>query len=225
MKIVYKVVVPLIVVASLLLMVFLPILHVKLEGTLLSMVNLSIPEYNSVAGTIEEYRQMDASRKETLKSVLDMLFSGEETETSQKIKEEFKTPLAWLITTGVLLAIMVLLLIAVIVMAIATKKYGITFLLSLLALAAGFGADQMLKACVKALQRMNLSSLISAFAGSLGDLISGLGDALGGLLSGLVNNAFKITALEFAYGYQLGLLVLFGLAVFTGGWFIKRRYV
>ena len=237
MKIVYKVVVPLLVIASLLLMTFLPVLHVTLEGTLkdtaLDLVGLGTilkePEEGkgvklSIAGTAEEYRQMDAADKEKLQTVISTLFSGEETETSQKIKEELKTPLAWLTATGVLLAVMLLLLIAVVVMAIATQKYGVTFLLSLLALASGFGAQQTFKAAGASLQRMNISSLVTALAGSIGELLGGLGDALGGLLSGLVNNVFKISVLEFTYGYQLALLALFGLAVFTGGWFIKRRY-
>ncbi len=236
MKIVYKVVVPLLVVASLLLMTFLPVLHITLEGTLkdtaLDLVGLGTilkePEEGkgvklSIAGTAEEYRQMDAADKEKLQTVISTLFSGEETETSQKIKEELKTPLAWLTATGVLLAVMLLLLIAVVVMAIATQKYGVTFLLSLLALASGFGAQQTFKAAGASLQRLNISSLISAIAGSLGDLLSGLG-SLSELLSGFMNNVFKISVLEFTYGYQLALLALFGLAVFTGGWFIKRRY-
>ncbi len=236
MKIVYKVVVPLLVVASLLLMTFLPVLHITLEGTLkdtaLDLVGLGTilkePEEGkgvklSIAGTAEEYRQMDAADKEKLQTVISTLFSGEETETSQKIKEELKTPLAWLTATGVLLAVMLLLLIAVVVMAIATQKYGVTFLLSLLALASGFGAQQTFKAAGASLQRLNISSLISAIAGSLGDLLSGLG-SLSELLSGFMNNVFKISVLEFTYGYQLALLALFALAIFTGGWFIKRRY-
>lgn len=224
MKIVYKVVVPLLVVATLLLLVFTPVLHVKVEGSLLNMVDMSIPEYNSVYGTIEEINQMDASRKETLKNLWESLFSGEETEASKKLKEEFKAPITWLIVTGVLLGLALLLLLAVLVISLATKKYGLTFLLSALSLLFAFGADKAFSQCAKVLQRMNLSSLLGSLAGGLGDLVSGLGDALGGLLSGLVNNAFKLDMLAFAYGYHFVLLALLALTVFTGGWFIKRRY-
>ncbi len=223
MKIAYKILIPVLVIATLALLVFAPILHVKLEGTALDMIGLSVPEYNSVYGTVQEIEQMDASRKETLKNLFDTLFNGEETETSQKIKEQFKEPVAWAAAAGVLLALTLLLLIAVVVFGVATKKYGITFLLSFLALAAGFGADKCFGKAASLLMKMNLTSLLGSVLGGVGDLLSGLGNALGGMLSGLVNNAFSITVLSTAYGYQFALLVLLALTVFTGGWFLKHR--
>ena len=59
MKIAYKILIPVLVIATLALLVFAPILHVKLEGTALDMIGLSVPEYNSVYGTVQEIEQMD----------------------------------------------------------------------------------------------------------------------------------------------------------------------
>ena len=213
MKILYKFLVPLLCVAVIALGVFAPLFHISITSALAGDLNQTtgLPEYSSVMDFAKMSKNMDETRGTILKSLLTAI-----TDPTSSIGAKL-TNIKYLKAAGVVALVMVVFLLATAVVAAATKQYWLTVVLSALSLITGVVSSKLFDAFAKPFLTGKIS--LSSLLGNSG------GDLTSGLLGSLMNNVVKVEALELAWAWQAMSLLMVAILLFTGGWFIKKRFM
>ncbi len=235
MKIAYKIFMPLLLVAVIPVMYFMPLLHFAATAGKNSVnTMIGVPEYSSVNDLVKMGKETDPERREAVKEIIKMLMDKNSTIGAQLPNTKFLYP------TAVFAALMLLLVLAALVLAF-TKHYGVTAGLTGGALLSALGMNFFFGRFAEPLLtgQINVTSIMTAIAGSGGDikgsLLSSLSDSLGGLssiLSPLIDlfagafgkSILNITSLELAVAYTLTVLLLILALIFSLITAVKERY-
>ena len=213
MKILYKILVPVLCLGVIALGVFAPLFHVKITSSLAGNLNetTGLPEYSSVSDFVKMSKNMDETRGTILKALLQGI-----TDPNSTIGKQL-TNIKYLKMAGVAAAVMIVFLLATAAVAVITKQYWLTVVLSAASLIAGVVSSRLFGAFAKPFLNGKIS--LSSLLGNSG------GDLTSGLLGSLMNNVVKVEALELAWAWQAMSLLMVGILLFTGGWFIKKRFM
>lgn len=200
MKTAYKVVMPVLTLAIFPILFFLPLLHLNITSSLAGSLsgNLGIPEYSSIFHWIKAGGEMNDTQRVLWKSIFTAIKDKNGTIGSMFTNRHFVYMFL------IFAALMLVLAIATAVFAIATKKYGVTFCLSLGTLVSAFAMNKSFDGFAKPFLtgKISISSLISDSDTS-------------GILGSLLGSLAKVESLELAAAYSLSFFLLLLGAIFA----------
>lgn len=207
MKIAYKIFVPILSVAVVLVLLFVPLFHISISSSLAGNLsqNVGIPEYSSVFDFIKSSKDMDEMQSALLQGIINSIKDKDSTLGSTL------TNVKHLNVFFAFAAALLLFVLLTCVFAIITKRYFLPAVFSALSLISAFGMNKGFEAFAKPLitGQISLSSFLSDSSG---------------LLSGLLGSLVKVDSLELSFAYQFALLLLIVTFVFNVVVFIKERY-
>lgn len=199
MKTAYKIFVPLLEIAIFPILIFLPLLHLNITSSLAGSLsqNLGIPEYSSLFQWFKIGGNMEDTQSLLWKSIFNAIRDKDST-----IGSMF-TNRVWVYVFLVFAALMLVLAIVTAVLALATKKYAVTSVFSILTVGSAIGMNKSFDAFAKPFLTGEIS--LSSLLGSSGDSANLLGNLMGSLA--------KVESMELAVAYNLTFFLLVIAAV------------
>lgn len=197
MKKAYKIVAPLLSIAVLPALFFLPLLHLSIGSALNANGGggaLGLPEYSSLFDMVKTAANTDSTTQTMLKMVLN-IFTSEDNKIGAAV-----TTKGFFVAAVVFLALMLVLALLVFFFALFTKKYLLT---------AGFAAGGVLCAVLADKMFDVFAKPFLSGAVSLSNLLDDSSGLLGGLLGGLI----RVEHMELAMAYQICIVLLAAAAV------------
>lgn len=200
MKIVYKIITPIFILAIFPVLFFLPILHLNITSSLAGSLssNLGIPEYTSLYQLVKMGGNMNETQSALWKTIGQAFMDKDST-----IGSMF-TNTKWLYVFAVFAGLMILFALVTAVLSIVTRRYGITLGFSLASLVSAFAMNKSFNAFAHPLLtgEISVSSLLS-------------GSDTTGILSNLLGSLAKVESLELAVAYSMTFFLLACAAVLT----------
>ena len=200
MKIAYKIVMPLLTLAIFPILFFLPLLHLNVTSSLAGSLSgsLGIPEYTSIYHWIKTGGEMTETQRALWKNIFEAIKDKNGTIGSLFTNRHFVYMFL------IFAALMLVLALVTAVFAIATKKYGVTFCLSLGTLVSAFAMNKSFDGFAKPFLtgKISISSLLSSSDDS-------------GILSSLLGSLAKVESLELASAYSISFFLLLLAAIFA----------
>ena len=200
MKTAYKIVMPVLTLAIFPILFFLPLLHLNITSSLAGSIsgNLGIPEYSSLFHWVKTGGAMEETQRALWKSIFDAIKDKDGTIGSMFTNRHYVYMFL------VFAVLMLVLAIVTSVFAIATKKYGVTFCLSLGTLVSAFAMNKSFDAFAKPFLtgKIGISSLLGSSDTS-------------GILGNLLGSLAKVESLELASAYSLSFFMLLLAAIFA----------
>lgn len=212
MKLAYKIVMPILTLAIFPILFFLPLLHLNITSSLAGSLsaNLGIPEYSSIFHWIKTGGEMTETQRALWKSIFDAIKDKDGTIGSLFTNRHFVYMFL------VFAALTLVLAIVAAVLAVATKRYGLTACFTAGALISIFAMNKSFDGFAKPFLTGKIS--ISSLLGSSG------GSGSSGVLGSLLGNLAKVESLELASAYSLAFFLLLLAAIFAVIVFIYQRY-
>lgn len=203
MKLVYKILVPILSVAVIFSLLFVPLFHIRIGSSLSA--STVLPEYSSVYDFIKTSRTMNETQSALIRGIINAVRDKDSAWGSAL------TNVKYLNVFFAFAAALLLFVILTGVFAILTKKYFLPAVFSALSLACAFGMNKSFAAFAKPLLtgQISLNSFLSESAG---------------ILSGLFGSLIKVEILELSFAYQIAFLLLIVTLIFNVVVFIKERY-
>ena len=209
MKLAYKIVMPILTLSIFPILFFLPLLHLNVTSSLAGSLsaNLGIPEYSSLFHWVKTAGAMDEKQSLLWKSIFNAIKDKDGTIGSLFTNRHFVYMFL------VFAALMLVLAIAAAVMAIATKRYGLTACFTAGSLIAAFAMNKSFDGFAKPFLsgKISISSLLSSSDSS-------------GVLGSLLGSLAKVESLELASAYSLAFFMLLLAVIFAVIVFIYQRY-
>ena len=200
MKIIYKILTPLLILAIFPVLLFLPILHLNITSSLAGSLssNLGIPEYSSLYQILKMGGNMNETQSTLWKAIGNAFM-----DKSSTIGSMF-TNTKWLYFFAVFAGLMILFALVTAVLSIVTRRYGITLGFSLASLISAFAMNKSFDAFAHPLLtgEISISNLIS-------------GSDTSGIVSSLLGSLAKVESLELAVAYPMTFFLLACAAVLT----------
>ena len=196
MKVAYKIFVPLLEIAIFPVLFFLPLLHMNITSSLAGSLsqNLGIPEYSSLFYWVRTAGNMEETQSTLWKGIFEAIKDKNGT-----IGSMF-TNRVWVYVFLSFAAAMLVLAIVTAVLAIATKRYGLTSIFSILTIGCAVGMNKSFDAFAKPFLTGQIS--ITSLLGSADS------DLSTGLLGNLLGSLAKVESMELAVAYSLAFFLL-----------------
>ena len=209
MKLAYKIVMPILTLAIFPILFFLPLLHLNITSSLAGSLsaNLGIPEYSSIFHWIKTGGEMTETQRALWKSIFDAIKDKDGAIGSLFTNRHFVYMFL------VFAALTLVLAIVAAVLAVATKRYGLTACFTAGALISIFAMNKSFDGFAKPFLtgKISISSLLSSSDSS-------------GVLGSLLGSLAKVESLELASAYSLAFFLLLLAAIFAVIVFIYQRY-
>ena len=224
MKIAYKIFMPLLCLATLPILIFVPLLHLNITSTIINVSSLTgLKEYMSLYDFYQMARlESDGTRKLMVQALLNSI-KDKDSAIGSLIAPYMKYVYMFLIFAGIMLVC----ILAVAVLSVVLKGQRITTCLSFVALASAFAMNKSFDAFADPFLtgKISLTSLVSGMS-SFADLAESIGSiltALGSSLSKLVNSVIRVQAFELSVAYDLTFMLLLVAFIFSLVVLIMRR--
>ena len=209
MKLAYKIVMPILTLSIFPILFFLPLLHLNVTSSLAGSLsaNLGIPEYSSLFHWVKTAGEMDEKQSLLWKSIFNAIKDKDGTIGSLFTNRHFVYMFL------VFAVLMLVLAIAAAVLAIVTKRYGLTACLTAGSLISAFAMNKSFDGFAKPFLsgKISISSLLSSSDSS-------------GILGSLLGSLAKVESLELAAAYSLAFFMLLLAVIFAVIVFIYQRY-
>ena len=209
MQLAYKIVMPILTLAIFPILFFLPLLHLNITSSLAGSLsaNLGIPEYSSIFHWIKTGGEMTETQRALWKSIFDAIKDKDGAIGSLFTNRHFVYMFL------VFAALTLVLAIVAAVLAVATKRYGLTACFTAGALISIFAMNKSFDGFAKPFLtgKISISSLLSSSDSS-------------GVLGSLLGSLAKVESLELASAYSLAFFLLLLAAIFAVIVFIYQRY-
>ena len=226
MKIAYKIIMPIITLATLPILVFLPLFRININSTLIDVKQLiGIKEYMSLYDIYEMVRvEGDESRKLIMEALLNAVKDKDST-----IGALFAPYLKYIYMFLIFAGIMLLCILAVAVLSVVLKGQKVTTLVSFLGLASAFAMNKSFDAFADPFLtgKISLTSLVSGMS-SFSDLTQSIGSILsmlGSSVSNLINSVIRVDHFELSVAYDIAFFLLLIAFIFSFVVMIMRRTV